>query len=453
MSERQDTLTVTSAIVAVLALVAAVFAVGLSSRDDGGSKVSTSVGGDAAGAPVAVTLAEFSIAPKAVRVGAGGSLQLTNSGTMQHNLAVKEDATVASPMIDPKGTGSLDLSKLKPGSYTLFCAVPGHEAAGMTAPLTITESSSGGGPAAAPMDHSSGSGGSSMAMDPDAMDKAMAARTHAFPDKTEGHGGELLQPTVEADGTKVFALTAKVVQWEVEAGKKVEAWTYNGTVPGPTIKVDVGDHVKVVLKNELPESTALHIHGVRLPNAMDGVPDITQDPIKPGDSFTYDFVAQRVEVGMYHSHHNAATQVSNGLAGTFQVGELPMPGGVKPDVETSLMLNDSGTIGFALNGKSFPATEPIVAKPGQRVLIHYLNEGVGAHPMHLHGLDQLVVAKDGFPLATPQKQDTVVVAPGERISVLVTADNPGVWAFHCHILTHAEREDGMFGMVTAMIVK
>jgi FtsP/CotA-like multicopper oxidase with cupredoxin domain len=73
--------------------------------------------------------------------------------------------------------------------------------------------------------------------------------------------------------------------------------------------------------------------------------------------------------------------------------------------------------------------------------------------MHLHGLDQLVVAKDGFPLPQPYKADTVVVAPGERISVLVTADNPGVWAFHCHILTHAEREDGMFGMVTAMTVK
>jgi FtsP/CotA-like multicopper oxidase with cupredoxin domain len=452
LSERQDTLTVTSAIVAVLALVAAVFAVGLSSRDDG-AKVSTTSGGGGAGAPVAVTLTEFAIAPKAVEVAAGGSLAATNNGTMQHNLAVKEDSSVATPMIDAKGTGSLDLSKLKPGSYTLFCAVPGHEAAGMTAPLTITESLSGGGTAAAPMDHGSASGGSSTAMDPDAMDKAMAARTHAFPDKTEGHGGDLLQPTVEPDGTKVFNLTAKVVQWEVESGKKVEAWTYNGTVPGPTIKVDVGDHVKVVLKNELPESTALHIHGVRLPNAMDGVPDITQDPIKPGDSFTYDFVAQRVEVGMYHSHHNAAKQVSNGLAGTFQIGELPMPGGIKPDVETSLMLNDSGTIGFALNGKSFPATEPIVATPGQHVLIHYLNEGVGAHPMHLHGLDQLVVAKDGFPLPQPYKADTVVVAPGERISVLVTADNPGVWAFHCHILTHAEREDGMFGMVTAMIVK
>jgi FtsP/CotA-like multicopper oxidase with cupredoxin domain len=452
LSERQDTLTVTSAIVAVLALVAAVFAVGLSSRDDA-AKVSTTSGGGGAGTPVAVSLTEFAIAPKAVEVAAGGSLAATNNGTMQHNLAVKEDSSVATPMIDAKGTGSLDLSKLKPGSYTLFCAVPGHEAAGMTAPLTITESLSGGGTAAAPMDHGSASGGSSTAMDPDAMDKAMAARTHAFPDKTEGHGGDLLQPTVEPDGTKVFNLTAKVVQWEVESGKKVEAWTYNGTVPGPTIKVDVGDHVKVVLKNELPESTALHIHGVRLPNAMDGVPDITQDPIKPGDSFTYDFVAQRVEVGMYHSHHNAAKQVSNGLAGTFQIGELPMPGGIKPDVETSLMLNDSGTIGFALNGKSFPATEPIVAKPGQHVLIHYLNEGVGAHPMHLHGLDQLVVAKDGFPLPQPYKADTVVVAPGERISVLVTADNPGVWAFHCHILTHAEREDGMFGMVTAMIVK
>ena len=452
MSERQDTLTVTSAIVAVLALVAAVFAVGLSSRDDA-AKVSTTSGGGGAGAPVAVSLTEFAIAPKTVEVAAGGSLAATNNGTMQHNLAVKEDSSVATPMIDAKGTGSLDLSKLKPGSYTLFCAVPGHEAAGMTAPLTITESSSGGGTAAAPMDHGSASGGSSTAMDPDAMDKAMAARTHAFPDKTEGHGGELLQPTVEPDGTKVFNLTAKVVQWEVESGKKVEAWTYNGTVPGPTLKVDVGDHVKVVLKNELPESTALHIHGVRLPNAMDGVPDITQEAVKPGEEFVYEFTLREEAVGMYHSHHNAAKQVPNGLAGAFLVGQMDLPGGATVTQEIPMMLSDAGAIGFALNGKSFPATAPISVKQGDWFEVHYLNEGLMAHPMHLHGMQQTVVAKDGLPVPQPYRADTINVAPGERYSVLVKADEPGVWAWHCHILPHAEREDGMFGMVTAVIVK
>jgi uncharacterized cupredoxin-like copper-binding protein len=436
VNERQDTLTVAAVIVAALALIAAVFAVGISASDDGPATERVAAG---AAATSTVTLTEFAVSPEVVDVPAGAALEVINGGSVPHDLHVKEAPSVASPVLDPDDSATLDLSSLDPGTYTVFCAVPGHEAAGMTASLTI------------------GAGGAShhatAPMDVDAMDEAMADRTHRFPEETDGHGGAVLEPTVEADGTKVFELTAKVVPWEVEAGRTVEAWTYNGTVPGPTIKLDVGDRVRIVLSNELPESTALHLHGVRVPNAMDGVPDITQPPIKPGESFTYEFIAQRPEVGMYHSHHNAAKQVSNGLAGTILVGRMPLPGGATPDVETQLMLNDSGTIGFALNGKSFPATEPILASPGQTLLIHYLNEGVGAHPMHLHGLDQVVVAKDGFPLPQPYTADTVVVAPGERISVLVTADNPGVWAFHCHILTHAEREDGMFGMVTAMIVK
>src|SRR5207247_10786331 len=101
-----------------------------------------------------------------------------------------------------------------------------------------------------------------------------------------------LAPTVLADGTKQFELTSKVVKWEVEPGKRVDAWTYNGAVPGPTMRVSPGDKVKVVLHNELPESTAIHFHGLRVPTAMDGVPDITQKPVKPGETFTYDFTAQ-----------------------------------------------------------------------------------------------------------------------------------------------------------------
>jgi FtsP/CotA-like multicopper oxidase with cupredoxin domain len=94
-----------------------------------------------------------------------------------------------------------------------------------------------------------------------------------------------------------------------------------------------------------------------------------------------------------------------------------------------------------------------VAAQGDWFLMHYYNEGLQVHPMHLHGQPQLVVAKDGFPLDAPQWEDTVNVAPGERYSVLVHAKEVGVWAFHCHILTHAESDEGMFGMVTALIVE
>jgi manganese oxidase len=284
------------------------------------------------------------------------------------------------------------------------------------------------------------------------MDEKMAERTKAFPAETEGEGGKDLAPTVLPDGTKVFDLTAKVVDWEIEPGKKVEAWTYNGTVPGPTIRLAIGDKARFVLHNELPESTAIHFHGLRTPNSQDGVPDITQPPVKPNTTFTYEFVAQGPAVGMYHSHHNAAEQVPNGLAGTILVGSLPVPPGVRVTQEIGMMLNDAGNIGFSLNGKSFPATAPIAAKRGEWTLVHYLNEGILAHPMHLHGLIQRVIAKDGIPLKEPYDADTINVSPGERYSVLVLADEPGTWAWHCHILPHAESEDGMFGMVTAMVV-
>ena len=103
-----------------------------------------------------------------------------------------------------------------------------------------------------------------------------------------------------------------------------------------------------------------------------------------------------------------------------------------------MVLNDSGVIGYSLNGKSFPATAPIVAGTGDWILLHYFNEGTQIHPMHLHQFDQIVLARDGFPLDAPYVADVVNVAPGERYSVLVQLDNPGAWVWHCHILPHVE---------------
>ncbi len=296
-------------------------------------------------------------------------------------------------------------------------------------------------------------GHDSTAIDFTAMDKLMAAPVKAFPASTAGLGAQPLAPKLLPDGTKEFVLRTRMVKWEVEPGRVVDAMSYNGQVPGPTLAVDMGDRVRVVLHNELPVSTSIHFHGIRTPNAMDGVPDITQSPVVPGGRFVYAFTADRPAVGMYHSHHDAVKQVPDGLAGAFLVGQMPRPAGVRVARTLPMVLNDAGVIGLSLNGKSFPATSPIAAKPGEWVEVHYLNEGMLVHPMHLHGLDQLVTAKDGFALPEPYLVDTLSVAPGERYTVLVHADNPGVWAWHCHILSHAESTKGMFGMVTAMIVK
>ena len=295
-----------------------------------------------------------------------------------------------------------------------------------------------------------GAGATARAAQAETMDAMHEKGIKAFPAKTEGKGNQLLAPRL-VSGVKVYDLTAKVVQWEVEPGRRVEAWTYNGVVPAPQIRVRQGDRVRVVLKNELPESTSIHFHGLELPNDQDGVPFITQPPVKPGQTYTYEFTVPNAGSHMYHSHHNAAKQVGLGLLGAFVV-EPRRPRAIeKVDVDYVLIMND-GAHGYTFNGKSFPATEPIVAKLGQKVRIRYMNEGMMIHPMHLHGMHQTVIDKDGWP-QPPWKCDTLNIAPGERWDVIVNCTSPGTWAFHCHILPHAESDHGMFGMVTALVVE
>jgi len=284
-----------------------------------------------------------------------------------------------------------------------------------------------------------------------AMDDMHEAGVKAFPAKTEGRGNQLLAPRVVA-GVKVYELTARKISWQTAPGQNVEAWAYNGQVPGPQIRVREGDRVRVLLHNELPESTAIHFHGLELPNDQDGVPFITQPPVKPGKSYTYEFTVPNSGSHMYHSHHNAAKQVGLGLLGAFVV-EPKSPARIeRADLDYVMILND-GMHGYTLNGKSFPATEPLVANRGQKLRVRFMNEGMMIHPMHLHGMHMTVIAKDGWLQPAPWKCDTLNIAPGERWDVIVNCNNPGTWAFHCHILPHAESDHGMFGMVTALIVK
>ena len=286
----------------------------------------------------------------------------------------------------------------------------------------------------------------------EAMDKMHEAGIKAFPAKTAGKGGQPLTARLE-NGVKVYELTAKKIQWETAPGQMVEAWAYNDQVPGPQIRVREGDQVKVILHNKLEQSTAIHFHGLELPNHVDGVPFITQPPVKPGETHTYEFTIPEGNHGshMYHSHHNSTTQVGLGLLGAFIVVPRNPSAIERADVDYTLVLND-GAHGYTLNGKSFPATEPISVKRGQKLRIRFMNEGMMIHPMHLHGMHMTVITKDGWPVPAPWRCDTLNIAPGERWDVIVACKNPGVWAFHCHILPHAESEHGMFGMVTAVIV-
>lgn len=441
-----------------LAIIVAIFALGRALA----SPVQPTVGraaaaatddaASAAPASVAVALSEFAISPDPIVVAHGGTLEVSNVGAAEHNLKVK-DTEVGTGTFGAGGSESLDLTALDPGDYAVWCDIPGHEAGGMEATLTITGSDD---------EHATAHGGGGTGSDveahadPAAMAEAMEASIAAFPAETEGTGAQVMEPTILEDGTKQFTLVADELQWEVEPGRIVDAMAYNGQIPGPTLELEVGDRVSIVVENQLEEIHSLHNHGViGLPFEMDGVGGVSQEPIMPGETFTYEFVAEELSVGMYHAHDMGVHQVPNGLIGAILVGQVPTVGvDVSAGGEHIMMLNDAGNIGYALNGKSFPATTPYVLKQGESMLVHYMNEGLMPHPMHLHGNRQLVVAKDGFPLDSPYYADTINVAPGERYSVVVTAEKPGVWVWHCHILTHVEKSDGsMFGMLTALIVE
>lgn len=439
----------------VIAGFVAVAAIALAFGDDGGSSAAVP------STTLEVELVEFAINGNLTAPAGDVQFAITNKGTMVHNVAVMELGAISAD-INAGRTGTLDLGRLEPGVYEVSCEIPGHASSGMVATLTITGDSVG---AAAPdamagMDH----GGDDT--DWAALDAKMMESMLAFPAETEGKGNPVLEPTeVLSDGTKVFDLVAERVDWEVEPGKFVDAWTYNGVVPAPQIILDRGDKVQFRVVNNLPMGTDIHWHGVHTPNDQDGVAPYTQDLIEPnGGTFTYEFVAEDDAIGMYHAHNHAQMQVVNGMFGAITIGDNPIPYGatisgvtipddIEPVVNMPMVLNDAGTIGFSLNGKSFPATEPLVLNQGDWATITYYNEGLQIHPMHLHQFPQLVYAKDGVPLDQPYWVDTLNVAPGERYTVLFRADDAGTWVWHCHILNHVESEDGMFGMVTAIVVQ
>ena len=346
--------------------------------------------------------------------------------------------------------GMLGALGLGAASMTMYntLAMEGENVA--AAPDTSTEGSGSHNAQATP----GASTGTAGDMTADEMDAMHEAGVTSFPAETEGLGGQPLEYEMDGD-TKVFKLTASLVDWEYAPGQRTEAWAYNGVVPGPEIRVTEGDTVRVEVTNNLPESTAVHWHGLIVPNNQDGVPFITQPPIKPGDTFTYEFQIREGNTGshMYHSHLNAAEQVTKGLLGAFIVDPKDPNKYGEYDREYTIILNDGPIGGFTLNGKSFPATKPLTASLGEKILVRYMNEGLMIHPMHLHGMPQLVVAQDGWLLPQPYMCDTLNIAPGQRFDVIIDCAEPGVWAFHCHILNHAEAKQGMFGMVTALIIE
>ncbi|MDP4084463.1 MAG: multicopper oxidase domain-containing protein [Bacillota bacterium] len=273
-----------------------------------------------------------------------------------------------------------------------------------------------------------------------------------------------LTPHISQDGVKEFTLVAEPHMWEPVKGVIANAWTFNGQVAGPTIRVTEGDHVRIKLVNKLPEPTTINWHGMQVPNNMAGIPDVTQLAVEPGKSFTYEFTVGHPGTYMYHSMYDDMKQVGSGLYGAFIIDPRNPSSEVKYDHDYTMVLSGfhvNSTMEdeenyYTIDGRSYPYTQPIVVKIGETVRIRLINiDPTEYHTMHLHGMNFQVIAKDGQPSKDTQEMNTLSIGPGEMYDIAFKADALGTWLFQCHILDHtmnAEDSMHMGGLVTMVKV-
>ena len=282
-----------------------------------------------------------------------------------------------------------------------------------------------------------------------------SGRPESFlPGAARGDGTTFANYEIDKDGTKIFKLDAAPYTWNVAPGVKKQAFAFNGTVPGPTIRVVEGDKVRVIVTNHLPAGTAVHWHGMVLPHKMDGVPGVTQPPIEPGQTMTYEFVAVATGTHWYHSHWDG-DQVGKGLYGSLEV--VPHTGDRAVDRDYRLFIGDTN-LGFVINGRTYPGTEPLRAKVGEKIRIRLTPTGEQSHPFHLHGQPFQLVAQDGFDLPQPVTMDTLLISTAQTFDIITVALAPGRWMFHCHIFSHmhapgAHAGHKMSGLVTTLDVE
>jgi manganese oxidase len=266
------------------------------------------------------------------------------------------------------------------------------------------------------------------------------------------------------NGTKVFHLIAEPVKRQIAPSKTLVLWGFNGTAPGPTIQVNQGDRVRIILDNHLPEPTSMHWHGFEIPNDVDGGPGVSQAPIKPGGRFIYEFILHQAGTYFYHSH--MAMQEMMGMLGAFIMHpkESYRPAVDKDFVillqEYAVLPNNvvpnSMNMEFnwlTMNGKVGPAVTPLIVRLGDRVRIRLINLGMDHHPIHLHGYTFHVTGTEAgrIPESAWCPGNTVLVGVAQARDIEFVANNPGSWMLHCHLPHHMMNQmSSNVGLMTRM---
>ncbi len=289
---------------------------------------------------------------------------------------------------------------------------------------------------------------------------------------------------------KEFHLVAKESHWEILPGITVAALTYNSQVPGPVIKVEQGDTVRIVLHNQLRVPTSLYFHGLPVKKEINGLPRRQAGLLAPGDTYTYQFIAERVGTFWYHPQVIHADQIFSGLAGALVIeprntaksyskdyvliiGQWEVNGHTAAQTENALKTaatlerplasaaaktqTDKAvpvppTFFFTLNGKSAPAIAPIEVREGDRVRLRVINVTQRICPLFLTGHRFEIIATNGsdqsevFP-----KRDTITLAPGDRYDLEFIADNPGVWSLSSLLPTQTANGGSFPGGVACVV--
>ncbi len=290
----------------------------------------------------------------------------------------------------------------------------------------------------------------------------------------------MVTPPTRGGPVREYTLTAAVTPVDLGTGE-FKAWTYNGQPVGPEIRVTEGDLLRITLTNNLPDPTTIHWHGVPVPNAMDGVPDMPLPAIQPNETFTYEFVARPSGTFWYHPH--VGYQLDQGLVGPLIIEPKQEPRAY--DREYTLVLDDWVTIdgggpaakerrpgtmmdgmmgggmmgdgmmgqgmmghdpssgsspltepiyqAFTVNGQVNETAKPFAVKKGERVRLRLINAGAATtFGLRLAGHILTVTHTDGRPVE-PLEVDALWIGMGERYDVEFTADNPGRWALYAVI--------------------
>jgi FtsP/CotA-like multicopper oxidase with cupredoxin domain len=244
-----------------------------------------------------------------------------------------------------------------------------------------------------------------------------------------------------------IAKTGQILEYDIMAAPtevnflgdvETKVWAYNGQIPGPTLKIKLGDTLRVNFSNNLPQATTIHWHGVRVPNAMDGVPGVTQELVDPGESFVYEFTPKDAGTFWFHPHNRSSEQVERGLYGILIVEDVDEPqysqdlvlvvddwridqdGQINENFNSGHDLMHDGRWGNVITVNSTIKPSFPVAY-GDRIRMRLVNvSNARVYKPSFPGLNPKVIAIDGMKVKENFDLTNLNLAPGNRIDLDIT---------------------------------